>query len=99
MPPEWMLKGWRREGGGLKGMYRTRYGAWWGAIKVLSQSQFEFNIFNPPLEIEDHPQGGCFFQRKEKGWFRINFTQRPKGIDEGIQKIETVLEEAFKSRY
>lgn len=95
--PEWMLKGWQRVGGGLKGLYRTKYGTWWGAIKTLSKTQWQFFIFNPPRQLHGHWKWGCFFHRADN-WYLVNFNKPPLGIDEGIVKIEGVIQEAFEGK-
>jgi hypothetical protein len=96
--PDWMLKGWQHVEGGLKGVYRTKYGSWWGAIKTLSRTQWQFFLFNPPAQLHGHYKWGCFFPRGEN-WFYVNFAKPPHGIDEGIAKIESIILEAFEENY
>jgi len=96
-PPYWRLRGWTDNGRGLEGQYKTRFGDFWGFIEFRSKQSYEYFIFKPPQQLDFHPKRPCF-AHIGNGWYRINFTQLPKSVDDGIAKVESILMEAFEWR-
>jgi hypothetical protein len=97
-PSYWRLRGWSDNGRGLEGLYKTRHGDFWGFIEFRSKTTNEYFIFKPPQQLNSHPKHPCFVHLGNN-WYRINFTQHPRSIDDGIAKVESILIEAFERRW
>lgn len=95
--PLWQVRGWTNTPRGLEGRFKTRHGEYWGLIKILSRAKSKFYIFQPPRELEHHPQHHCFFPIGN-GWFDVHFDVGPDGIDDGIIQIESILTNALSIR-
>jgi hypothetical protein len=98
--PYWKESGWTRKayssGIVYRGYYRTKYESCKGKIEESVYSgDFKFFVFNPPVSLQKHPHGVCFFNHVGKGEFFIHFQEKPLDVDSGIMAIERVLHESL----
>jgi hypothetical protein len=95
---EWRLRGWQPKGRGLGGLYVAKNGRWWGHVDIVSKGVFKFYIHQPPDTLKSHPKWGCF-RYIGNGWHAINFPYGAKSIDEGILKVELLINESFENGF
>jgi len=96
--PEWKLRGWVkiRNGTVYRGYYTTEYGLFKGEVYKKLFGGYKFYIIDPPKELKNHPHWICFnYENKDR--FSVHFNKSVYDLDSGIIRIETIINEAFKT--
>ena len=88
---------WTRCEKGYKGLFKTKFGKWWGFCQKADNKNYRFYLFNPPKELRSHPHMGNFYYCG-KNWYGVAFAKCPVGIEEGIRAIEGALRDAFEGK-
>jgi hypothetical protein len=92
--PLHLERGWEKQGDWLLGYYRTKHGAWPGAIHCLNGS---FRVLIGDIREQDfkrHPHWRCFHYQK-KGWYSIHMAKLPAdgAVDGLILCVEQIIDE------
>ncbi len=95
--PLWKEKGWRRNGTGYEGFYRTAGRAWRGLIQEPYPKRYRAFIWNPPLaQLSQRTRHApCFQNGQSDGRYEVHYHTAPESLDHAISAIEDVLAEAF----
>lgn len=89
----WIDRGWVERDGALWGEYRTPIGRFKGKIVNPRSTSPTYFIFNPPGALIRHREHGRCFAEKAPGMFSIHWRKKPRTIDIGILRIESLITE------
>jgi hypothetical protein len=92
--PYWEQQRWQRNGHEYRGYYRTRYGAWDGAVVERAPGIVAFYIWNPPHEVLLGPHRLCF-RELGQGWYGVHFRVWTSDVNSAILAVERTIEEAY----
>jgi hypothetical protein len=99
--PQWVERGWHRNGNAFQGYYHAAGRHWQGLIREPYPGGYEAYIWNPPLRELERRTGHrpCFQRPQSDGRYSIHFWEMPASLDHAVKSIEDVLKEAYQSRY
>ncbi|MDX2181571.1 MAG: hypothetical protein SFV18_18395 [Bryobacteraceae bacterium] len=93
--PYWQERGWRRQGDIYTGTYQTPFASFIGQVVRTGTFSYDFLLYNPSPEIQNHSHWACFAHRGND-WYFVHMSHRARDIDSGIMTIERLITEAYQ---